>query len=91
VEPVSMIVGALVMGATAATKKVGGQIVEDAYTGLKRLVSYRYKRGSALAVLEEDPSSETQRKALEEALGKTEITKDSEIIQRAKDLTQALA
>jgi len=85
-----MIVTALAMGAAAATKKVGGQVAEDAYGALKRLIADRYKRSGALAALDEDPFSETQKKALEEALAKTDASKDAEVIQKAKDLAQAL-
>lgn len=89
-DPVSMIVGALVMGAAAAAKRVGGRAVEDAYGALTRLIADRYKRKGAVAALEEDPSSEAQRQALEEALAKTEVAKDAEVVQKAKELTQAL-
>jgi 23S rRNA G2069 N7-methylase RlmK/C1962 C5-methylase RlmI len=89
-EPISMIVGALVAGATAAAKKVGGRAVEQAYDALTGLIADRYKRKGAVAALEEDPSSETQKKALEEALAKTEAPTDAELIQKAKELTQAL-
>jgi hypothetical protein len=94
-EPISLILGALVMGMTAVAKDVGGQIVKDAYNGLKSLIMDRYKRGGAVAALEEDPSSDTQKRALEEALKKAVPTQDSKVLQealdKAKQLTQALA
>lgn len=89
-----MIVGALEMGATAAAKKVGGKAAEDAYEALKCLIRDRFKRGGAVAALEEDPASETQRKAIEEALTKSDAVNDqetlAEALARAKDITQAL-
>ena len=87
-EPISLIVGALVMGATAAVQKIGGQAVEDAYKGLRTLIVDRYKR--SVAALEEDPSSETQKKAVEGTLAKTDVANDPEVLQKARDLTQAL-
>jgi hypothetical protein len=90
-EPVSMILGALVMGMTAVAKDVGGDIVKDSYNALKRLITDRYKRGGGIAALEEDPSSETQRKALEETLTKADVGKDAEVLQTANTLSQALA
>jgi hypothetical protein len=90
-EPVSMILGALVMGMSAVAKDVGGQIVKDSYNALKRLITDRYKRAGAIAALEEDPTSETQQKALEEALTKADAVKDAEVLQMARALSQALA
>jgi hypothetical protein len=94
-EPISMILGALVMGMSAVAKEVGGQAIKDAYNGLKRLITDRYKRGSGVAALEEDPSSETQKKALEEGLQKAVPTQGPEVLQeameKAKSLSQALA
>jgi hypothetical protein len=94
-EPISMILGALVMGMSAVAKDVGGQVVKDAYNGLKRLITDHYKRGNSIAALEEDPSSETQKKALQEGLQKAVPTQDPEVLQeavrKAKGLSQALA
>jgi hypothetical protein len=89
-EPVSLIVGALGMGATAAAKQVGGKVVQDAYDGLKLLIEDRYKRGAAVQALQEDPSSELQKKALEESLSKAGADKDLEVARSAGILTQAL-
>jgi hypothetical protein len=85
-----MIVGALVMGAAAAANKVGGKALQDAYGGLRQLIADRYKRSAAVAALEQDPSSEQQKKALEKALTKTKAGKDIELLGLAKDLAQAL-
>jgi len=89
-EPISLIVSALVMGAVAASKQVGGQVIQDAYVGLKRLIEDRYKRGGAIQALQEDPSSETQKKAIEESLTKAGADKDPEVVASAKAVTQAL-
>jgi hypothetical protein len=93
-EPISLIVGALVMGATAAAKNVGGQAVQDAYGGLKKLIADHFKRGRAVEALEEDPSSETQKKALEEGLAKSEAAQNPQTLDatlaKAKDLVQLL-
>ena len=37
-EPISLILAALVAGATAATKDTAGAAVKDAYEGLKALI-----------------------------------------------------
>lgn len=90
-DPISLIVGALAAGITAASQKVGGEVAENAYRTLKHLIVDRYKRSGAVAALEEDPSSSTQRKALEEALAKTSAGSDPEIVEKAKVLIQLLA
>jgi len=89
-DPISIIVGALAMGASAAAKDVGGRAVRDAYDSLKRLIGDHYKRSGAVAAIQEDPSSEIQKKALQEALAKTDIARDAEVLQIAKVLTQVL-
>jgi len=90
-EPIGMIIGALVMGMTAVAKDVGGQIVKDAYAGLKRVIVDRYSRAGSIAAMEEDPSSDTQRKALTETLTKAGLATDAEVLGKAKELSQALA
>jgi hypothetical protein len=90
-EPISLIVTALAMGAVAAAKQVGGHALEDAYAGLKRLIEDRYKRGGAIQALQEDPSSEPQKKALEDSLTRAGADKDPEVVTSAKAVTQALA
>lgn len=79
------------MGMTAAASEVGGAAVKDAYGALKRLIADRYNRGGGIAALEEDPTSETQRRALAEGLAKTGLAKDAEVLTKAKELSQALA
>lgn len=89
-EPISIIVGALAMGAAAATKKVGGQIGLDAYNALKRLISDRYEIRGAVAALEQGPPSEMAKVALIEVLAKTMAPTDAEVIERAKYLLSVL-
>ena len=90
-DPVSVIVGALVMGAGGAAKKVGGKAVRDAYAGLKGVIVDRYKHSTEVAALEKNLSSTTERRALETALAKTDVRRDQEVLQLVKRLTEALA
>jgi ubiquinone biosynthesis protein UbiJ len=90
VDPLSMIVGALVAGAVAKATDVGGQAVQDTYEALKNLIATRFKRAGALAALEEDPSSETQKEALQAALAKVDVVKDVDVVQKAAALVEAL-
>ena len=45
-EPISLIIAALVAGATAATKDTAGQAVKDAYEGLKTLIKRKFEGDS---------------------------------------------
>jgi hypothetical protein len=94
-EPISLIVGALVAGAVSAAGEVGGQALKDAYSGLKTLLLDHFKRSAAVAALEEDPSSDSQRKALEEALAKADAARDPQIMNeaatKAQEITRILA
>ena len=56
-EPVSIIVSAVVAGASAALKDTTGQVVKDAYAGLKRFILDRYGGGS-VELVEQDPGSQ---------------------------------
>ncbi|MGO7683454.1 hypothetical protein ACC696_01935 [Rhizobium ruizarguesonis] len=89
-DPISLIVGAIAMGAAAASQKVTEKTVLEAYDGVKSLIVNRYKRLGAVLALEEDPGSETQRKALQEALSNAGADKDGELVAKAKDLGQKL-
>ena len=42
-EPISLIINALVTGATAAAGDVGGTTVKDAYNGLKTLIKRKFE------------------------------------------------
>jgi hypothetical protein len=90
-EPISTtIVAALVAGATTALKGVATQAVTDAYDGLKRIITDRYKRKAAIDNIEEDPESTSGQESLKEALDKTGAANDPEVIAKARSLTEAL-
>ena len=70
-EIVTLIVGALVAGASASLKKIGGDVVQTAYDKLKAAVVARTSRKAAVEALQEDPQSAPQRQVVEEALQKS--------------------
>jgi hypothetical protein len=97
VEPISsMVAGLLAAGAAAVGKQVGGLAVKDAYEALKKLAVDFFGRPSAIAAVEEDPSSDALKAALREVLAKAEASKEpgaaggAEIIEKAKALGRAL-
>ena len=68
--------------------------MRDTYDGLKKLVTQYFKRGASIAALEEDPSSQEAKKALETALAKADASRDPEVLglalERAKELSRML-
>jgi hypothetical protein len=91
-EPMAIILTALVAGATAAAKDTAGTAVRDAYNGLKHLLKKKFE-GDPLAQAVVDAKPEDIDKA--EGLLKTKITefsveKDTEILRAAKTLIDTL-
>ena len=71
-DPISIIVGALVTGATAAGKEVAVQAVKDAYEGLKGMIVEKFGSKAevkdALQKVEKVPESEARKAFLKEEL-----------------------
>jgi NADH pyrophosphatase NudC (nudix superfamily) len=100
-EPISMIVGALVAGASAALKDTASQVVKDAYQGLKTLL-VRYWKSTAegneqaketeakvlLNNLEEDP--ENFKLPLEKKLAKIMPEPNIALVDQAQQLHKLL-
>lgn len=86
-EPVTVIVGALVAGAAAALKSTAEQAVKDAYAGLKRLVldrcGHKADVAQAVAELESKPDSAGRKATLQEELAAAGVDKDQEVVDCA--------
>lgn len=86
-EPLTVIVGALVHGAAAALKSTAEQAVKDAYAGLKRLVLDRCGNKSdvsqAVTELESTPDSAGLKATLQEELAAAGVDKDQEVVDCA--------
>lgn len=86
-EPITVIVTALVAGAAAALKSTTEQAVKDTYAGFKHLVLDRYGDqgdvGGAVAQLEKKPDSEGRKATLQEELSGTAAGQDQELVDRA--------
>ncbi len=87
-DPISLIITALVAGATAASKDIAGQAVKDAYKGLKDLIKDKFKsEPKAQMVLEEhETDPETYAAPLKKKLAETGADKDEAIIKAAQEL-----
>ena len=93
-EPVTVIIGAIAAGATAAAKDTASQAVKDAYNGLRSLVQKcfsekNYAKGEmALTEYKDDP--DTWEKPLIKALTETNADKSVDIIAAVEKLQKAL-
>ncbi len=92
-DPISIIVTALVAGAGAALKPMTEQAIKDAYAGMKGLIQRKYGRVD-VAVLETDPASQARQAVVKEDLEKTGAGQDEQLLREAKallDVVQARA
>lgn len=87
-EPVSLIVGALVAGAGAGVTETASQAVKDAYAGLKRLLGARFAGHSSaeVALTEHESDPETWEAPLVKALTATGADRDEAIVAAAHEL-----
>jgi hypothetical protein len=88
-EPVTMIATALALGAAAGLKPTAEQAVKDAYAALKALIKSRYPKVS-VEQLEEAAASKARRSVIEEDLTSVQAADDREVLQRAKNLMEAV-
>ncbi|MEI3848056.1 MULTISPECIES: hypothetical protein [unclassified Microbacterium] len=83
-DPVTLIVTALVAGATVAFKDVGNNLVKDAYNGLKALVKRTF--GGSDTSTEELDKSQPDKAALEEQVRASGAAEDKAILEKAHEL-----
>lgn len=88
-DPISLVVTALVSGAAAALKPTAEQAVKDAYAGLKELVRRKWNRIN-VDVLERDPASTTRQDVLREDLEKAQAAADREVLEQAQQVIRAV-
>jgi hypothetical protein len=88
-DPISIIVMALVTGAATALKPMAEQAVKDAYASLKGLLQRKY--GSVnVNMLETDPASKPRQEIVKEDLEKTDARQDEQLLREAKALLDAV-
>jgi hypothetical protein len=84
-DPVTMIVAAIALGAAAGLKETATAAVKDAYKALKGLLSRRYD-GVNLTDLERKPDSEEQRESVAATLSGAGAAGDADLLDAARQL-----
>jgi hypothetical protein len=91
-EPITLIVTALVTGAALGLHATANQAVQDAYAGLKRLILDRYgtqaEIAGAVESVEAKPDSKGRKLTLTEELEATQAAEDAEVLAQARALLQ---
>jgi hypothetical protein len=88
-DPITIIVTALVAGAAAGLKPTAEQVVKDAYEGIKALIKRKYARVS-VDNLEGDPASEARKSVVTEDLQKVKAGEDTELLVQAQKVLDAV-
>lgn len=87
-DPITLLVTAVALGASAGLSETASQVVRDAYTGLKALLA---GRDVDVSGVERRPESTAQRAALTETLTDTPQVIDGEVLAAAQAVTEAVA
>jgi hypothetical protein len=87
-EPTTLIISALVAGATAALQETASQAVKDAYAGLKALIQKRFagQPEAEMALAQHEKKPEVWEAPLKDALAETGADKDKALLQAAERL-----
>jgi len=89
-EPITLIITALVLGIATGLKPTAEQAVKDAYDGLKKLIQDKYNAKASLAALENKPDSEVKKESLKEDLTDAGADQDPEVLEKAETVLQAV-
>ncbi len=88
-DPISIIITALITGASAGLKPTAEKAVKDAYEGVKTFIQDKYRRVN-IDMLEADPASEARQSVVKEDLAKADVSGDEELLRRAKAMLEAI-
>lgn len=87
-EPVSIIVTALALGAANGLKDVAEQSVKDIYTTIKQMIAARYTTVD-LEMIERNPGSQSRQFVVEEELEAAGAGEDAQLLAEAEKLIEA--
>jgi hypothetical protein len=89
-DPIALIVNALVAGVVAAAKPTARQAVKDTYAAFKALIQRKFGDegdvAAAVEQVEKKPDSAGRKGMLAEELGATGAGQDAEVLRAARDL-----
>jgi len=83
VDPITLVVSAVALGAAAGLKDTAAAAVTDAYAALKGLITQRY-RDVDVTPVEKKPESEAKRDSLHEDLTEADAGADEELFAAAR-------
>jgi hypothetical protein len=89
-DPISLIISALVAGAAAGLKPTAEKVVKDAYAGFKNLLIGRFGKKSNIESLEEKPQSAGRQATVKEELAEAGADRDAELMERARQLIETI-
>jgi hypothetical protein len=93
-DPISIIVGAMVLGASEGLKSTAAQAVKEAYAGLRAFIVRKYGDHSgmrqAVASLENKPDSKDGQEVLKQELAAAGGDRDQEVVDEATSLLKLL-
>jgi hypothetical protein len=91
-DPISIIITAIVLGAAAGLKPVTEQTIRDAYNGLKRLTQDKYAdTRTGIDLLEKEPKSKSYHAAVHEMFSQAGLAQDDGVLLKAKSVLDAVA
>lgn len=88
-DPITIIVTALALGAAAGLKPTAERAVKDAYAGIKKLIQDKYQQIN-LPLLEGDPASKGRQEVVKEELAKAKADQDEAVLRQAQTLLDAI-
>jgi len=93
-DPLTVILTAVVSGAAAAATDLASQAVKDGYAAIKNLIASKFGKQpnveGALNGVEGNPESEVWQAALKEELAKIKVEQDQQLVQQAQALLDLL-
>lgn len=93
-DPITVIVSAVMAGVAASAKGVGAQAVKDGYAGLKALIVRKFGQKAdvrdALEGVEKKPDSEARQAVLKEELETAGAGQDAKVVGQAQTLLDLL-
>lgn len=88
-DPISIVVSAVVAGASAALKDTASVAIKDAYAALRQFIVDRY-HGASVELVEQDPTSQTRELVLKEDLQKAGADTDEKLLREAQAVLVAI-